>query len=76
MNHNMIFSAYEYEDLADGSTTALNPVYYVLNNMFRETIYPKVGVTLPVSGDLLQICLQGCCLGQSLSLSVGSFGTI
>jgi hypothetical protein len=43
MNHNMISSTYEYEDLADGSTTALKPVYYVLNNMFRETIYPKGG---------------------------------
>jgi hypothetical protein len=43
MNHSMISSAYEYEDLADGSTTALRPVYYVLNNMFRETIYPKGG---------------------------------
>jgi hypothetical protein len=43
MNHNMIFSAYEYEELADGSTTTLNSVYYVLNNMFRETIYPKGG---------------------------------
>jgi hypothetical protein len=29
--------------LADGSTTALRSVYYVLNNMFRETIYPKGG---------------------------------
>jgi hypothetical protein len=43
MNHSMIASAYEYEDLADGSTTALKSVYYVLNNMFRETIYPKGG---------------------------------
>jgi hypothetical protein len=43
MNHNMISLAYEYEDLVDGSTTALKPVYYVLNNMFRETIYPKGG---------------------------------
>jgi hypothetical protein len=44
----MISSSYEYEDLADSSTTALKSVYYVLNNMFRETIYPKGGVTLPV----------------------------
>jgi hypothetical protein len=43
MNHNMIASAYEYEDLADGSTTALKSVYYVLNNMFRETIHHKGG---------------------------------
>jgi hypothetical protein len=43
MNHNKIASAYEFDDLADGSTTALKSVYYVLNNMFRETIYPKGG---------------------------------
>jgi hypothetical protein len=43
MNHNKIASAYEYDELADGSTTALKSVYYVLNNMFRETIYPKGG---------------------------------
>jgi hypothetical protein len=43
MNQSMIALAYEYEDLADGSTTALKSVYYVLNNMFRETIYPKGG---------------------------------
>jgi hypothetical protein len=36
MNHNMIASAYEYDELADGSTTALKSVYYVLNNMFRQ----------------------------------------
>jgi hypothetical protein len=48
MNPSMISSSYEYEDLADSSTTALKSVYYVLNNMFRETIYPKGGVTLPV----------------------------
>jgi hypothetical protein len=43
MNHSMISLAYEYEDLVDGSTTTLKSVYYVLNNMFRETIYPKGG---------------------------------
>jgi hypothetical protein len=43
MNHNKIATAYEYDELADGSTTALRSVYYVLNNMFRETIYPKGG---------------------------------
>jgi hypothetical protein len=43
MNHRKIASAYEYDELADGSTTALKSVYYVLNNMFRETIYPKGG---------------------------------
>jgi hypothetical protein len=43
MNHSKIAAAYEYDELADGSTTALKSVYYVLNNMFRETIYPKGG---------------------------------
>jgi hypothetical protein len=43
MNHSKIASAYEYDELTDGSTTALKSVYYVLNNMFRETIYPKGG---------------------------------
>jgi hypothetical protein len=43
MNHSKIASAYEFDELADGSTTALKSVYYVLNNMFRETIYPKGG---------------------------------
>jgi hypothetical protein len=43
MNTSMISSSCEYEDLADGSTTALKSVYYVLNNMFRRTIYPKGG---------------------------------
>jgi hypothetical protein len=43
MNHSKIASTYEYDELADGSTTALKLVYYVLNNMFRETIYPKGG---------------------------------
>jgi hypothetical protein len=43
MNHSKIASAYEYDELADGSTTALKSVYYVLNNMFRETIYHKGG---------------------------------
>jgi hypothetical protein len=43
MNHSKIVAAYEYDELADGSTTALRSVYYVLNNMFRETIYPKGG---------------------------------
>jgi hypothetical protein len=41
MNHSKIVASYEYDELADGSTTALKSVYYVLNNMFRETIYPK-----------------------------------
>jgi hypothetical protein len=35
MSHSMIASAYEYDELADGSTTTLTSVYYVLNNMFR-----------------------------------------
>jgi hypothetical protein len=43
MNHSKIASAYEFDELADGSTTALKSVYYVLNNMFREAIYPKGG---------------------------------
>jgi hypothetical protein len=43
MNHSKIVSTYEYDELADGSTTALKSVYYVLNNMFGETIYPKGG---------------------------------
>jgi hypothetical protein len=43
MNHSKIASAHEFDELADGSTTALKSVYYVLNNMFRETIYPKGG---------------------------------
>jgi hypothetical protein len=43
MNPNKIAATYEYDELADGSTTALKSVYYVLNNMFRETIYPKGG---------------------------------
>jgi hypothetical protein len=43
MNHSKIASAYEFDELADGSTTALKSVYYVLNNMFRDTIYPKGG---------------------------------
>jgi hypothetical protein len=42
MNHSKIASAYEYDELADGSTTALKSVYYVLN-MFRQNIYPKGG---------------------------------
>jgi hypothetical protein len=63
MNHSMISSAYEYEDLADDSTTALKSVYYVLNNMFRETIYPKGGS-------------DSTSLGQSPFLLVGSFGSI
>jgi hypothetical protein len=43
MIHISIALAYEYYELADGSTTSLKSVYYVLNNMFRETIYPKGG---------------------------------
>jgi hypothetical protein len=43
MNHSRIASAYEYDELVDGSTTTLKSVYHVLNNMFRNTIYPKGG---------------------------------
>jgi hypothetical protein len=55
MNHSKIAAAYEYDELVDGSTTALRSVYYVLNNMFRETIYPKGEVTQLASGGLHQI---------------------
>jgi hypothetical protein len=34
INHSKITAAYEYDELADGSTIALKSVYYVLNNMF------------------------------------------
>jgi hypothetical protein len=69
MNPNKIAATYEYDELADGSTTALKSVYYVLNNMFRETIYPKGEVvTQPALGDLHQICWLGCCQELNHSL--------
>ena len=38
-----IADAYEVDGLANGSPVGLKPVYYVLNNMLRQTIYPKAG---------------------------------
>ena len=38
-----IVFAYERRDLADGRTVGLKSFYYAINNLFRETINPKVG---------------------------------
>ena len=38
-----IVFAYERRDLADGRTVGLKSFYYAMNNLFRETINPKVG---------------------------------
>jgi len=38
-----IVFAYERRDLADGRTVGLKSFYYTMNNLFRETINPKVG---------------------------------
>jgi hypothetical protein len=35
--------AYERSVLADGKTVGLKPFYYAMNNLFRETINPKIG---------------------------------
>jgi hypothetical protein len=35
--------AYERGHLADGETLGLKPFYYAMNNLFRETINPKIG---------------------------------
>jgi hypothetical protein len=56
MNLNKIAATYEYDELADSSTIALKSVYYVLNNMFTETIYPKGGSDSTSLRSLHQIC--------------------
>jgi hypothetical protein len=38
-----IVSAYESREQADGRTMSLKSLYYVMNNLFRETINPKSG---------------------------------
>lgn len=43
MNTYLIAKAYEFEEMADGTTVGLKPVYYAINNLFRETINPKGG---------------------------------
>jgi hypothetical protein len=76
INHNKIASAYEYDELADGSTTALKSVYYVLNNMFRETIYPKGGSDSTSLRSFAPNLLAKMLPGAKHFLSANSFGLI
>jgi hypothetical protein len=41
-NHE-IADFYFLDEMAQGTTLGLKPVYYVLNNLLRQTIYPKGG---------------------------------
>ena len=43
MKGDKIAEAYEFEELADGTTVGLKPVFYAINNLIRETINPKGG---------------------------------
>jgi hypothetical protein len=76
MNHSKIASTYEYDELADGSTTALKLVYYVLNNMFRETIYPKGGSDSTSLRRFAPNLIARLLPGESPFQSANSFGSI
>jgi hypothetical protein len=41
-NHQIAY-AYILDEMAQGITLGLKPMYYVLNNLIRQTIYPKGG---------------------------------
>jgi hypothetical protein len=43
LKNNQIADAYFLDEMAQGTTLGLKPVYYVLNNLLRQTIYPKGG---------------------------------
>jgi hypothetical protein len=43
MKNHQIADAYFLDEVAQGTTLGLKPVYYVLNNLLRQTIYPKGG---------------------------------
>jgi hypothetical protein len=41
--NNQIADAYFFDEMAQGTTLGLKLVHYVLNNLLRQTIYPKGG---------------------------------
>jgi hypothetical protein len=43
LKNHRIADAYFLDEMAQGTTLGLKPVYYVLNNLLRQTIYPKGG---------------------------------
>jgi hypothetical protein len=43
LKNHQIADAYFLDEMAQGTTLGLKPVYYVLNNLLRQTIYPKGG---------------------------------
>jgi hypothetical protein len=43
LKNHQIADAYFLDEMAQGITLGLKPIYYVLNNLLRQTIYPKGG---------------------------------
>jgi hypothetical protein len=43
MKNHQIADAYVLDKMAQGTTFGLKPIYYVLNNLLRQIIYPKGG---------------------------------
>jgi hypothetical protein len=43
MKNHQIVDAYFLDEMAQGTTLVLKPVYYVLNNLLRKTMYLKGG---------------------------------
>jgi len=67
-----IIFAYERSYLANGRIVGLKSFYYAMNNLFRETINPKVGDSTSLRNYAKN--LLGWLHVVMLSLSVGSFG--
>jgi hypothetical protein len=71
MNHSKIAATYEYDELADGSTTTLKSVYYVCSTTCSGKPSTQKGeVTQPASEGLHQICWPGCCQEPGLSQQI------
>jgi hypothetical protein len=76
LKNNQIADAYFLDEMAQGTTLGLKPVYYVLNNLLRQTIYPREAVTPHLLEALPQILLLECFLVLLLFLSASLFGMI
>jgi hypothetical protein len=60
---------YKARKPADGTTTHLKPYFYVLNNLLRRTIDPKIGDTIHIQADAPKILVQFGALGGRFSVS-------
>lgn len=59
--------------IVDGHVRGLRPFYYVLNNLFCQTIKPKIGSTSNLYGYARNL-LQGSNLMENPSQFLDSFG--